>query len=146
MTDCPHCGLSFTGEAHGCPESRPKPNLADRLREDHRDTIECEHGFTLHRDPCPNAICLARDLADAAERIEQARAVVADLLTLNFEAESFGGHMAIDNAVAFASQMGRLKCPKCDGCGIYEHDLPGGMNEPRRCPRCGGGGQLRERP
>jgi hypothetical protein len=73
MKDCPHCGLSFAGEAHGCPESRPKPRLIDRLREDHVDTIECEHGFMLHRDPCPNVVCLARDLAEAADLLETAQ-------------------------------------------------------------------------
>lgn len=72
---CAFCGLDFDNASgdHGCLESRPQPNLVDRLRDDHCDTIECEHGFTLHRDPCPNAVCLARDLTEAADEIERLR-------------------------------------------------------------------------
>jgi hypothetical protein len=69
---CAFCGFDFTpaGGDHGCPESKPNPSLVARLREDHCDTVECEHGFTLHRDPCPNIVCLGRDLAAAADRID----------------------------------------------------------------------------
>lgn len=75
MRICDHCGWDAT-PGHDCSESRPSPFLVDRLREDHRDTIECEHGFTLHVTPCPNRVCLARDLAAAANEIERLRAIV----------------------------------------------------------------------
>lgn len=73
---CDFCGLPFSGGAdHGCAESRPTSDLVERLREDHRDTVECEHGFLLHRDPCPNVVCLGRDLYEAAAELEKLRAI-----------------------------------------------------------------------
>lgn len=75
MNICDHCGFD-AALGHDCAESRPNPALVERLREDHRDTIECEHGFMLHESPCPNRVCLARDLAAAALEIERLRAIV----------------------------------------------------------------------
>lgn len=82
MESCEWCGHWVDGASgpHGCAESRMKPDLIQRLREDHRDTIECEHGFTFHRDPCPNVVCLARDLAEAADRLDAAKDVIRGLL------------------------------------------------------------------
>lgn len=61
--------------------------LIERLRDDHLDTIECEHGFLLHRDPCPNEICMARDLREAvtvletlSARVEESEAIICELL------------------------------------------------------------------
>lgn len=78
---CAFCGFDFDASngSHGCPESRMNPNLVERLRDDHRDTIECEHGFMLHRDPCPNVVCLGRDLAEAADEIERLRDIIRNL-------------------------------------------------------------------
>jgi hypothetical protein len=79
---CPHCGHWFDASRgdHGCPESKPDPELISRLRDDHTDTIECTHGFNLWNGDqwsgCPNPICLARDLAEAAREIERLRALV----------------------------------------------------------------------
>jgi hypothetical protein len=77
---CNFCGFDFdpTQGDHGCPESRPKSDVVDRLREDHRDTIECEHGFLLDRDSCPNVVCLARDLSEAADEIERLREIAKE--------------------------------------------------------------------
>lgn len=77
--DCPHCGLSELPR-HDCPESRPNPDFVARLRNDHCDTIECEHGFFLSETPCPNPICLGRDLAAAADMIASRRVKTIDRL------------------------------------------------------------------
>lgn len=81
--DCPHCGLSFDPAKgpHGCPESRPNPDLVTRLRYDHGDTQECEHGFSLYDDginTCPNPVCLRRDLREAANEIDRLQDAVAE--------------------------------------------------------------------
>lgn len=69
---CDHCGFP-SPPGHDCPERHPNPDIVRRLREDHTDTVECEHGFTLHRTSCPNVVCLARDLREAAAEIERLR-------------------------------------------------------------------------
>lgn len=78
---CNHCGNWVAADAaHDCPESHPNPDLVARLREDHRDTTECEHGFSLfNASTCPNVVCLGRDLREAADEIVRLRGIVAAL-------------------------------------------------------------------
>lgn len=75
MSYCNWCGHPIDDPtSHDCPESHPKPDVVDRLREDHCDTLECEHGFNLYeRGGCPNVVCLGRDLREASEEIERLR-------------------------------------------------------------------------
>lgn len=103
---CAFCGFDFdpSNGNHGCAESKLKPDLVARLCEDHCDTIECEHGFLLHRDPCPNAVCLARDLAAAADTLTEVKSVI-DELCAHEGAEGFsaGTH---DRVAALYKRLG----------------------------------------